>query len=78
MNSVVTAMRSSSDSSCPTSAWMALRSLAELVALADCTDSSRTRCRMLPAPARALSATCDSEMPSLALRAAWFRPRIWW
>ncbi len=76
LNSVVPAMRSSSDSSWPTSAWMALRSPAELVALADCTDSSRTRCRMFPAPASALSATWDSEMPSLALRAAWFIPRI--
>ena len=46
------------------------------MALADCTASSRTRCRMLPEEAKAPSAVCASEMPSLALRTAWFKPRI--
>jgi hypothetical protein len=53
------------------------RSVALLVPLADWTASSRRRCRLLPTSARAPSAVCASEMPSLALRAAWFRPRIW-
>src|SRR5690606_34964427 len=35
------------------------------------------RCRLLPISAIAPSAVCDSEMPSLALRAAWSMPRIW-
>jgi hypothetical protein len=34
------------------------------------------RCRLLVTEARAPSAVCASEMPSLALRAAWLRPRI--
>ena len=32
---------------------------------------------MLPAAPRAPSVTWASEIPSLALRTAWFRPRIW-
>jgi hypothetical protein len=35
------------------------------------------RCKVLDALPNAPSATCDKEIPSLALRAAWFRPRIW-
>jgi hypothetical protein len=34
------------------------------------------RCRLLPISSSAPSAVCASEMPSLALRAAWLRPRI--
>ncbi len=60
-----------------TSAFSAWRSESELVALRDCTDSSRMRCRLLPISVSAPSAVCASEMPSLALRAAWFMPRIW-
>ena len=48
-----------------------------LVALADCTASSRIRCSMSPILLRAPSAVCDSEMPSFALRAATVRPRTW-
>src|SRR5690606_28741677 len=74
---VVPATRSISANSCCASAFSAPRSEAELVALRDCTASSRMRCRLLPISAIAPSAVCDSEMPSLALRAAWSMPRIW-
>ena len=76
LNSVVLAMRSSSAVSWFTSAFSASRSEALLVALADCTANSRIRCRMSPELLSAPSATWASEMPSLALRAAWFMPRI--
>ncbi len=69
--------RSISEVSCFTSAFSASRSLSELVALADCTDSSRIRCRLLPISTIAPSAVWASEMPSLALRTATSRPRIW-
>ena len=62
--------------SCAASASSEARSLALLVLLADWMASSRMRCRLLPTSARAPSAVCASEMPSLALRAAWLRPRI--
>ena len=42
--------------------------IALLVALADCTASSRMRCRHVAALPSAPSAVCASEMPSLALR----------
>ena len=35
------------------------------------------RCRFELMDPNAPSAVCESEMASLALRAAWFRPRIW-
>ena len=73
---VEVAMRSSSLSSWPTSACSEARSEAELVALAACTASSRTRCRMLVDSCMAPSAVWARLMPSLALRAAWLRPRI--
>ena len=38
--------------------------------------SSRIRCKLLDVLPSAPSATCAREMPSFALRAAWFRPRI--
>ncbi|MGC4245031.1 MAG: hypothetical protein QM686_23325, partial [Herbaspirillum sp.] len=44
--------------------------------MADCTDSSRMRCRLLPISVSEPSATWASEMPSLALRTATSRPRI--
>ena len=71
------ATRSISLTSWSTSACRALRSESELVALADCTDSSRMRCRLLPISTMAPSAVWASEMPSLALRTATSRPRIW-
>ena len=77
LNSVLWAMRSSSATSWLTSWFRAWRSEALLVALADCTASSRTRCRMSPAALSAPSVVCARDTPSLALRAAWFRPRIW-
>ena len=46
-----------------------------LVALRDCTASSRMRCSESPTRASAPSAVCASEMPSLALRIATFMPR---
>ena len=70
------ATRSISETSWVTSACSALRSLAELVALEACTDSSRTRCRLLPISVSEPSATWASEMPSLALRMATSVPRI--
>ena len=69
--------RSISSTSCLTSASSASRSVVELVALADCTASSRMRCRLLPISTIAPSAVWASEMPSLALRTATSRPRIW-
>ncbi|MNS86704.1 hypothetical protein D3C72_1206150 [compost metagenome] len=77
LNSDCLATRSISDFSWVTSACSALRSLAELVALEACTDSSRTRCRLLPISVSEPSATWASEMPSLALRMATSVPRIW-
>ena len=77
LNEVSLETRSISAFSCWASAFSAARSVAELVALRDCTASSRMRCRLLPISPIAPSAVCDSEMPSLALRAAWSMPRIW-
>ncbi len=76
LNDVCVATRSISALSCETSSWSEARSDAELVALADCTASSRMRCRLSVTEASAPSAVCASEMPSLALRAAWLMPRI--
>ena len=70
-------MRSISAASWFTSCCSAWRSEAELLALADCTASSRMRCRLAATLEMAPSAVCSSEMPSLALRMAWFCPRIW-
>src|SRR5690606_21821681 len=47
-----------------------------LVALRACTASARMRWRLLVTSPSAASAVGTSEMPSLALRAAWLRPRI--
>ena len=47
------------------------------MALTDWTGSSWIRCRLLVISARAPSPVCASEIPSLALRVAWFKPRIW-
>src|SRR5471032_924652 len=76
LNWVVLATRSSSWDSAETSPWIDLRSESELVPLADCTASSRIRCSRSPAVLKPPSAVCASEMPSLALRAAWVLPRI--
>ena len=46
-----------------------------LVELRACTASSRMRCSESPTCARAPSAVCDIEMPSLELRMATFMPR---
>ena len=54
-----------------------VRSAAELVPLADCTDSSLTRVRMFVISESAPSAVCRIATPSFAFRMAWFRPRIW-
>ena len=70
LNCVCVATRSISDCSCETSCCSEARSDDEFVALADCTASSRMRCRLPLMEARAPSAVCASEMPSLALRAA--------
>src|SRR6056297_2224241 len=69
-------MRSTSAMRSATSAFSAARSEAELLALADWTASSRIRCRLLVSSPSALSEVWAREMPSLALRTAWFRPRI--
>ena len=74
---VLLAMRFSSDTSWFTSDCRLARLSAELVELADWIDNSRTRWRILVLSCSAPSAVCDSEMPSLALRMAWARPRIW-
>src|SRR3989338_264894 len=77
LNWLVVAIRLISDCSWDTSACSAVRSLEEFVSLADCTASSRMRWSALVVSTRAPSAVCAREMPSLALRAAWFKPRIW-
>ncbi|MDT4833593.1 hypothetical protein FQZ97_672070 [compost metagenome] len=77
LNEVCLETRSTSSASCFTSACRASRSSSLLVALADCTASSRMRCSMSPTLPSAPSAVCASEMPSLALRAATFRPLTW-
>ncbi len=77
LNSVCVATRWISLISCCTSEFSAARSEAEFVAFELCTASSRMRCRLDPSSPKAPSATWASEMPSLALRAAWLRPRIW-
>jgi hypothetical protein len=76
LNCVVDATRPISLNSCCTSEFSAVRSDDELVEFADCSASSRIRCRLLLISPIAPSAVCASEMPSLALRAAWFRPLI--
>lgn len=76
LNSVCVATLSISRFSCCASASSAARSPGLLVALTACTASSRIRCRLLPTSANAPSAVCASEIPSLALRTATFRPRI--
>ena len=72
----VLATRSFSTNSAVASLVSETRSEALLVALADCTASSRIRCRLLEIWAKSPSAVCASEMPSLALRWAWLVPRI--
>src|SRR5690606_27635567 len=61
----------------PNSFCRAARSSVLLVAFADCTASSRMRCRESPILPSAPSAVCDREMASLALRIATFMPRTW-
>ncbi len=51
-----------------------MRSVWVFVSLEDCTASSRMRCKMDCVSFSAPSAVCTSEMPSCALRTAWFRP----
>ncbi len=77
LNLVPTSVRSISSASCWNSWSRLARSPLPLVALADCTASSRMRCSMSPTLASAPSATCAIEMPSLALRMATFMPRTW-
>src|SRR5215831_14652317 len=76
LNCVCVATRSISVASWATSCCSAARSDALFVAFADCTASSRMRCRFAVTEPSAPSATCASEMPSLALRAAWLVPLI--
>src|SRR5690606_2898608 len=74
---VLAIVRVISWASCWYSASRLARSSAVLVALADCTASSRMRWAISPIWPREASAVCASEMPSLALRIATFMPRIW-
>lgn len=60
-----------------TSLCTALRSSADNDPLAACTASSRIRCKLSVMAPNAPSAVCASEMPSLALRTAWFMPLTW-
>src|SRR5690606_15693753 len=77
LNVVLAIVRVISWASCWYSASRLARSSAVLVALADCTASSRMRWAISPIWPREASAVCASEMPSLALRIATFMPRIW-
>src|SRR6185312_4185534 len=56
--------------------WMEARSVLVLVPLAACTVNWRMRCRLSLTWPSALSAVCEIEMPSFALRWAWDRPVI--
>src|SRR5690606_25677296 len=75
-NAVVSAIRLTSWISWLTSCCSAARSVAPLEPLADWIASSRIRFMALVESSSAPSAVCDTEIPSLALRTAWFRPRI--
>src|ERR1051325_1686320 len=74
---VCCAIRVTSARRCCTSLSSAARSVDELDPDADCTASRRMRCRLLVTSSSADSVVCAIEMPSLALRTAWFRPLIW-
>ena len=76
LNWVVPAMRSISEDSCSTSKFRFTRSSALLVSLADCTASSRMRCKMLVTSSIPPSAVWVSDIASLAFLIAMFRPRI--
>ena len=56
------------------SSWIESRSDWELVPVVAWTVSSRTRCKLLLISDSAPSVVCATEIPSLALRAAWVRP----
>src|SRR6185312_12105642 len=56
--------------------WIEARSELVLVPLAACTVNWRMRCRLSLTWPSALSAVCEIEMPSFALRWAWDRPVI--
>src|SRR6185312_10603563 len=56
--------------------WMEAKSVLVLVPLAACTVNWRMRCRLSLTWPSALSAVCEIEMPSFALRWAWDRPVI--
>ena len=58
------------------SSWMESRSESELVPVVAWTVSSRIRCKLLLISDSAPSVVCATEIPSLALRAAWVRPLI--
>ena len=73
---VVSAIRVSSCCSCATSSCRAARSSPALEPLADWMASSRIRCRILVDSCSAPSAVCARDIPSFALRTAWFNPRI--
>src|SRR3989344_2405175 len=69
-------LQSANGSSRETSPCRAARSAAPLEPLADCRAKSRIRCRIPVDCCNAPSAVCASEMPSLELRVATFRPLI--
>jgi len=72
---VLVAMRSISEVSEVSSDAMAPRSVLVRVSFDPWTESSRMRCRIEVVSFRPPSAVWIIEMPSCALRAAWFRPR---
>ena len=77
LNVVAPSTRCTSLASSPNSLSSESLSLAELVALADCTASSRMRCSASATLPSDPSLVCAIEMPSLALRTAAFMPRTW-
>ena len=74
LNLVPASVRVISEPRAAYSALRLVRSPALLVALADCTDSSRMRCSMSETLPSAPSAVCDNDTASLALRIATFIP----
>ena len=75
LNLAPSATREISATSCVASAFRLARSAFEIEPLADCTASSRMRCRLSPILLIAPSAVWNIEMPSFALRIATLEPR---
>src|SRR5262245_14541000 len=77
LNVVRSAIACISLCSWPTSVAANPRSVSPIVPFAACVASSFIRCSMFCSSPTAPSAVCSIEIPSFALRTAWFKLRIW-